>query len=119
MLDIRQRTGVLFIVVMVAQVILISAQVQSKSGVPVLQAVTFGAFSRVQRGDVGVFRRRGRLGQLRRAARRAGRKRDLKQRVAELRCGCRSSTRWRSGRSGCRSCWICGRARPCRRSRRR
>ena len=33
MLDIRKRTGVLFVVVMVAQIILVSAQVQSRSGV--------------------------------------------------------------------------------------
>lgn len=51
MLDIRQRTGYLFLAVMMGQVILISAQVQSRSGsgVTVLQAFTFGAFSRVQR----------------------------------------------------------------------
>jgi rod shape-determining protein MreC len=48
MLDIRQRTGYLFLAVTVAHVILISAQVQSKSGVRVLEAVTFGAFARVQ-----------------------------------------------------------------------
>jgi rod shape-determining protein MreC len=50
MLDIRRRTGVLLFVVMMAHVFLISVQVQSKSGVPVLQAVTFGAFARVQGG---------------------------------------------------------------------
>jgi rod shape-determining protein MreC len=49
MLDIRQRTGYLFLVVMVAQVILVSAQVQSKSGVRILSLVTFEAFSHVQR----------------------------------------------------------------------
>jgi len=36
-------------------VLLISAQVQSKSGVGVLQEVTFGAFSRVQGGTAGVL----------------------------------------------------------------
>lgn len=36
-------------------VLLISAQVQSKSGVPVLEAVTFGAFSRVQGGTAAVL----------------------------------------------------------------
>jgi rod shape-determining protein MreC len=56
MLDIRRRTGVLLMVVTVAQLILISAQVQSKSGVPVFQSVTFGAFARVQGGTSGVFR---------------------------------------------------------------
>ncbi|CAN5658715.1 MAG: rod shape-determining protein MreC [Acidobacteria bacterium] len=48
MLDIRQRTGYLFLAVLVGHVILISAQVQSRSGVRVLEAVTFGFFSRVQ-----------------------------------------------------------------------
>ena len=48
MLDIRKRTGWLFFSVMMAQVILVSAQVQTKSGVRVLQAVTFEVFSRVQ-----------------------------------------------------------------------
>jgi rod shape-determining protein MreC len=48
MLDIRRRTGVLLLVVSMAHLILISVQVQSKSGVPVFQAVTFGAFARVQ-----------------------------------------------------------------------
>ena len=50
MLDIRKRTGYLFLAVMLAQVILVSAQVQTKSGSKVLQAVTFELFSRVQFG---------------------------------------------------------------------
>jgi len=49
MLDIRKRTGWLFFCVMLAQVILVSAQVQSKSGVRVLELVTFELFSRVER----------------------------------------------------------------------
>ena len=48
MLDIRKRTGYLFLAVMMAQVILVSAQVQTKSGVRVLQAVALEFFSRVQ-----------------------------------------------------------------------
>src|SRR5688572_20204858 len=48
MLDIRQRTGYLFLAVMLGHLILISAQVQSKTGVPVLETVTFGFFSRIQ-----------------------------------------------------------------------
>ena len=44
----RQRTGVLFVVVLVGHLVLISAQVQSRTGVPVLESVTFGLFSRVQ-----------------------------------------------------------------------
>jgi len=51
--DIHQRSGYLFIGVMLAHVLLISAQVNSKSGVPVLESVTFGIFSEVQRGLSG------------------------------------------------------------------
>jgi rod shape-determining protein MreC len=47
--DIRQRTAVLFIAVMLGHILLISAQVTSRSGVPLLESVTFGAFSEVQR----------------------------------------------------------------------
>jgi rod shape-determining protein MreC len=54
MLDIRRRTGYLLLAIMVGHVILISAQVQAKSGVPVLEAVAFGAFSRVQLGAAGL-----------------------------------------------------------------
>ena len=35
---------------MLGQILLISAQVNSRSGVPVLESVTFGLFSEVQRG---------------------------------------------------------------------
>jgi rod shape-determining protein MreC len=56
MLDIRRRTGVLLFVLTVAQLILISAQVQSKSGVPVFQEVTFGVFARIQGGTWGALR---------------------------------------------------------------
>ena len=52
--DLRQRTGVLFVAVMLLHVVLISAQVNSKSGVPVLEAVTFGIFSEAQRSMSGV-----------------------------------------------------------------
>ncbi len=48
-LDIRQRAGYVFIAVLIAHVILISAQVNSRTGVPMLQALTFGAFAEVQR----------------------------------------------------------------------
>src|SRR5262245_40190765 len=51
----RQRTGILFLVVMVGHLILISAQVQSKAGVPVLEGVTFGIFSRIQSGVSAIF----------------------------------------------------------------
>jgi rod shape-determining protein MreC len=49
MIDIRQRTGYLFLAVMLGHVILISAQVNTRRGVPVLQVVTFGLFAEVQR----------------------------------------------------------------------
>lgn len=55
MLDIRQRTGYLFLAVTLGHVILISAQVQSKSGVRVLDAFTLGAFARVQQGTASVI----------------------------------------------------------------
>jgi rod shape-determining protein MreC len=48
MLDIRRRTGFLLLAIVTGHLLLISLQVQSKSGVPVFQAVTFGAFARVQ-----------------------------------------------------------------------
>jgi rod shape-determining protein MreC len=50
LLDIRRRSGYLFLAVMLFHVILISAQVNSRSGVPVLEAVTFGVFAETQRG---------------------------------------------------------------------
>jgi rod shape-determining protein MreC len=53
-IDLRQRSGILFLAVMLLHVVLISAQVNSKSGVPVLEAVTFGIFSEAQRSMTGV-----------------------------------------------------------------
>lgn len=55
MLDIRQRTGYLFLAVMVGHVILISAQVQTKEGGRVLETVTFGLFAEVQRGGAALI----------------------------------------------------------------
>src|SRR5919106_972937 len=49
LLDIRQRTGYLFLAVTIGHIILISAQVEARRGVPVLEAVTFGLFAEVQR----------------------------------------------------------------------
>ncbi|MSO30553.1 MAG: rod shape-determining protein MreC [Acidobacteria bacterium] len=48
LLDIRQRAGYLFVAVMLGHVILISAQVQSKSGVPLIADVAFGIFAELQ-----------------------------------------------------------------------
>ena len=49
LLDLRHRAGYLFLAVMLGHIILISAQVSSKRGVPILEEVTFGAFAEVQR----------------------------------------------------------------------
>jgi len=49
-LDIRQRTGWLFMGVIVGHILLISAQVNTQRGVPVLEEYTFGTFAEVQRG---------------------------------------------------------------------
>ncbi|HEY3383900.1 MAG TPA: rod shape-determining protein MreC [Vicinamibacterales bacterium] len=54
--DIRQRSGYLFLAVAVGHIILISVQVNSRSGVPLLQAVVFGAFAEVQRATSGAVR---------------------------------------------------------------
>src|SRR6185295_785627 len=51
--DIRQRSGYLFLAVILGHVLLISAQVNSRTGVPVLEQVTFGIFSEIQRGVSG------------------------------------------------------------------
>jgi rod shape-determining protein MreC len=51
--DIRQRTGFLFIGIVLGHILLISAQVNTRTGVPVLGAVTFGIFSEVQRSVSG------------------------------------------------------------------
>jgi len=48
--DIRQRTGYLFVAVTVGHIILISAQVNTRRGVPMLEAVTVGTFAELQRG---------------------------------------------------------------------
>jgi rod shape-determining protein MreC len=54
LLDIRQRTGWLFMAVMVGHIVLISTQVNSRRGIPLLEEVTFGAFAEVQRGTASV-----------------------------------------------------------------
>ena len=49
LLDTRKSAGYLLVVVTVGHIILISAQVNARTGVPVLEAVVFGAFAEVQR----------------------------------------------------------------------
>jgi rod shape-determining protein MreC len=53
LLDIRQRVGWLFMTVTVAHLILISANVSSKRGVPLLEEFIFGAVAEVQRVATG------------------------------------------------------------------
>jgi len=52
--DIRQRTRYLFLTVILAHILLISVQVNRRKGVPLLEALTFGIFSEVQRGTSSV-----------------------------------------------------------------
>ena len=49
--DIRQRPGIVLGAAILLHVVLISAQVNTASGLPVLQVVTFGGFSEVQRAS--------------------------------------------------------------------
>jgi len=53
-LDIRRRTGYLFAAVLVGHVVLISTQVNTQRGVPVLEAATVGIVAEVQRGAAAV-----------------------------------------------------------------
>lgn len=53
--DLRHRAGYVFLAVIVGHVILISAQVNTPSGVPVLDSVVFTAFSEVQRVVAATF----------------------------------------------------------------
>jgi rod shape-determining protein MreC len=53
-LDIRIRTGWLFLAVVVGHIVLISYQVTTARGVSLLEAATFGVFSEVQRGSAAV-----------------------------------------------------------------
>jgi rod shape-determining protein MreC len=47
--DLRQRTGWLLLSVVIGHILLISAQVNTRNGVPILESVIFGTFSEVQR----------------------------------------------------------------------
>jgi rod shape-determining protein MreC len=53
--DIKQRPGVVLGGAILLHVVLISAQVNTASGLPVLQVVTFGSFSEVQRGTMAML----------------------------------------------------------------
>ena len=54
-LDIRQRAGYLFLALTLAHVILISTQVTTSRGVPLLEDLVFGAFAEVQRVSAGLL----------------------------------------------------------------
>jgi len=49
LLEYRQRSGYLFLVVVLGHILLISARVNSRTGVPMLEAATVGLFAGVQR----------------------------------------------------------------------
>jgi rod shape-determining protein MreC len=51
---VHRRTTYLLLAICVGHVLLISAQVQSKSGLPVIETVTFAAFAKLQQGLGGV-----------------------------------------------------------------
>jgi rod shape-determining protein MreC len=53
--DIRQRPGFILGAAILLHVVLISAQVNTASGLPVLQVVTFGSFSEVQRATMSAI----------------------------------------------------------------
>jgi len=53
-LETRSRAGYLLLAAIVGHVLLISAQVNSKSGVPILEGVTFGVFAELQRSASAV-----------------------------------------------------------------
>lgn len=55
LLDVRLRAGYLFLAVVIGHIVLISAQVNARTGVPVLEAITFGAFAEVQRATAGAI----------------------------------------------------------------
>jgi rod shape-determining protein MreC len=55
LLDLRLRASYLFVAVVVGHIILISAQVNAKSGVPILETVTLGAFAEIQRATSAVL----------------------------------------------------------------
>jgi rod shape-determining protein MreC len=53
--DIRQRPGFMLGAAILLHVVLISAQVNTASGLPVLQVVTFGGFSEIQRAAMALI----------------------------------------------------------------
>ena len=108
--QLSQRPLLVLAGAIVLHIILISAQVSTTAGHPVLQVVTFGAFSEVQRGTMnsidsvrglwtGYVALRDRAGRERVAASASCRR---------CRCACRKSARTRSAPRACASCSSCG-----------
>ena len=85
MLDIRRRTGWILFWVMMPQVLLVSWQVQTRTGTRVLQAMAFEIFSRVQHGTASVVSgTRGLWGNYVALRGVRGENEELKRRVAAL-----------------------------------
>jgi rod shape-determining protein MreC len=85
LLDIRQRVGWLFMTVTVMHLILISAQVQTRRGVPLLEAAIFGTMAEVQRVATGGIGEARSVWQNYVNLRQIGRENEsLKQRVSQL-----------------------------------
>lgn len=55
LLETRPRAGYTFLAVVIGHLVLISAQVTSKSGVPVLETITMGTLAEIQRGTAGAL----------------------------------------------------------------
>jgi len=88
LLDIRQRSGWLFTAVVVGHILLITTQVNTHRGVPVLESLTFGVFAEVQRAGASaigsirdVWENYFALQQIRRE------NHDMREEVAQLRLG--------------------------------
>ena len=97
--------------------ILISSQVQSRSGVPVLEGVTFGAFARLQEGTAGAIKSvRNVWGSYVYLRGVRAENAELRGRVADLESASRSSARSPSAPRGCRRCST-SEGRSCRRRR--
>jgi rod shape-determining protein MreC len=85
LLDIRQRVGWLFMTVTVMHLILISAQVQTRRGVPMLEEAVFGSMAEVQRVATGGIGEARGFWQSYVNLRETGRENEaLKQRVSQL-----------------------------------
>jgi len=85
LLDIRQRVGWLFLTVTVMHLILISAQVQTRRGVPMLEEAIFGTMAEVQRVATGGIGEARGFWQSYVNLRETGRENEsLKQRVSQL-----------------------------------